>query len=342
MSAAAEAREQRSRFRAFLLGVALPAVIASAGTTLLVLWLPRFPERIVRQWDFQGNPTTTMEVGWLWVIPALFTGIGLGLGVWHARGLAPDGGYGPDARTAIALAPAFTLVGWVLGLGGAAVQLEGSGIANPSLAMVYVVLATFVGAGALFALGRRWLPKSRLPRQEPHTPVALPRAERQHLVWSERIGIPRVLMVLLLAGPVVTLAIAVALGELGSLAIVLPVLLAGLTLYLVGVWRVTCDRSGLTVRHPLGWPSIRVPIAEIAEVRSAEVHALSEYGGFGYRRASERRSGVIVRSGPGIEVTRTNGSRFVVTCADAEIGASVLESYRQYPDTRGARTQETG
>ena len=327
-------RERRSRFRAFVLGVAAPALISLLGAVVLTLWMPRLPERVVRQWDFSGQPTSTMDPAMLWMLPALFTAIGLGIGLWHARAVTADGGYGSDARTAVAMAPAFTLLGWLVILGIAGSQLDRPAPAAPVENPLLTMLVTPALALAVFFAGRAWLPKSTLPKAEPLTPVPLPRSDRQQLAWSARIGFPRLGMIGLALVPAAVFGTALVLGVgrgAGTELVVVAAaaLIAVTGVFLVGVWRVTCDRSGLTVRHPLGWPSVRIPIADIDRVRVVRVQGISEYGGFGYRRASGGRTGVILRSGPALEVTRRNGTSFLVTLADAETAASVLESYRR-------------
>jgi hypothetical protein len=58
------------------------------------------------------------------------------------------------------------------------------------------------------------------------------------------------------------------------------------------------------------------------------VNPLAEFGGWGWRWGADGRVGVVLRAGEGIQVTRTNGKRFVVTVDDAQTGASVLAGVR--------------
>ena len=51
---------------------------------------------------------------------------------------------------------------------------------------------------------------------------------------------------------------------------------------------------------------------------------MGEFGGWGLRWAPGGGFGVVLRSGPGIRITRTNGKTFSVTVDDAEAGAALL------------------
>ncbi|MNY73206.1 hypothetical protein D3C86_2119390 [compost metagenome] len=53
---------------------------------------------------------------------------------------------------------------------------------------------------------------------------------------------------------------------------------------------------------------------------------MGEFGGWGLRLSTDRRFGVVLRSGEAIEVLRRSGKRFVVTVEDAATGAALLEA----------------
>ena len=105
---------------------------------------------------------------------------------------------------------------------------------------------------------------------------------------------------------------------LGALVVVLPIALMSV------FWRVTVDARGLSVRSVLGWPRVIIGPDEIKDVRLVKVHPSSDFGGWGWRYDGAGRSGIVLRAGEAIEVTRTNGKRFVVTVEDAQTGAGAL------------------
>lgn len=110
----------------------------------------------------------------------------------------------------------------------------------------------------------------------------------------------------------------------------LPVLL-GVLLALSGGWRVSAGPAGLTVRGIYGLPVFRVKAADIAGVVAIGVVPLRDFGGWGIRGAVGRdghwRTGIVVRAGDAIQVTRRSGKQFVVTVDDAARGAAVLKAY---------------
>jgi len=151
-------------------------------------------------------------------------------------------------------------------------------------------------------------------------PTPLRSGERA--VWSARTT----------ASPVAFAILAVALAPLAALAVagfapiflgVTAVLLVVLTVSLLAA-RVWVDDRGHTVAAPLGRPVFRVPLPDVAAAREVHVDPLTEFGGWGFRVAPGGRSGVVLRRGPALEVTRGDGTRFVVTVAGAGEAASLL------------------
>ncbi|MBN9612309.1 MAG: DUF1648 domain-containing protein, partial [Actinobacteria bacterium] len=97
---------------------------------------------------------------------------------------------------------------------------------------------------------------------------------------------------------------------------------------------VRVDANGLEVRSIVGWPTVRVPAADIAEAAAAQVNPLAEFGGWGMRWAPGR-FGVVPRSGEGIVVQRRSGKLFVVVVDDAGTAAALLTAI-------AARTPRSG
>lgn len=91
-------------------------------------------------------------------------------------------------------------------------------------------------------------------------------------------------------------------------------------------WTVRVDESGLTVRSSLGVPRTLVPLGEVVEARATTVRSFRDFGGWGWRTALDGRTGVVVRSGCALEVTRSTGGVFVVTVDDATTAAALINS----------------
>lgn len=109
------------------------------------------------------------------------------------------------------------------------------------------------------------------------------------------------------------------------------VLLGALTLVLFAMmlatsaFHVRVDREGLTVVSLLGFPRFHVPLSDIRGVAVGEVSPMGEFGGYGIR-STVGASGVVLRRGPAITITRTSGRRFVVTVDDAARGGALLDA----------------
>ena len=93
------------------------------------------------------------------------------------------------------------------------------------------------------------------------------------------------------------------------------------------VIRVTVDGRGLRVTSGLfGIPLKRIRLEHMADVEGADLRP-TDWGGWGYRITSGR-SAIILRRGPGIVVTLTNGKLFALTLPDPEVPAELLNALR--------------
>ena len=57
-----------------------------------------------------------------------------------------------------------------------------------------------------------------------------------------------------------------------------------------------------------------------------DVSPFAEFGGWGYRVGRGGRVGIVLRSGPALQVERTGGRSLVVTVDDAATGAALLNT----------------
>ncbi len=85
------------------------------------------------------------------------------------------------------------------------------------------------------------------------------------------------------------------------------------------------DARGVhTLWGPFGWPHTRIPLEQIVAARSERIRSV-EWGGWGYR-VSPRGVAVVIRSGPGLVVSRSGRPDYAVTTRHAEAGAEVLSA----------------
>lgn len=164
----------------------------------------------------------------------------------------------------------------------------------------------------------------------PVAPVALERGERASWIRSSTAS-PAIIWSLLGLGvllSVVTIAATLSSGAAFWAVSFVPLLLVVLSLTMFA-WTVRVDARGVRVRAALGLPRFQIPLDEITSANVITVQALSQYGGFGIRVAFNSRLGIILRSGPALEVHRRSGLDLVVTIDDAETAAALINGLVQ-------------
>ena len=186
--------------------------------------------------------------------------------------------------------------------------------------------ALLLVAAAPFALLGWWLGGKHPDLPQPLRTVApLPLPADGQLVWVGR----QAWSVARLAGPGL-----IAAGGLVTAVRVAPeTLILGATLVLVGVllwWfttiTVAVGPAGLKVRFgPLGWPAVRVSLADVERVEVVDVEPLA-YGGWGYRVVPGVRA-VVIRRGVGLRIGRRGRPDLIVTVDDATTAAGVLAAH---------------
>lgn len=185
--------------------------------------------------------------------------------------------------------------------------------------LMVLVTAPLVGLG--WWLGGQHPDPVRATR--PITVPALPADGRLLWVGHQSWPVGRLLgpLLVILAGAVTTLRVAPETLLVGA-----TLALAGVTLWWFTSITVAVGPTGLKVRFgPLGWPRVRVPLAEIETVEVEDVEPMA-YGGWGYRVMPGVRA-VVIRRGPGLRVKRTGQADLIVTVDDAATAAGVLAAH---------------
>lgn len=186
--------------------------------------------------------------------------------------------------------------------------------------------AISVAAATLLAALAAWLSPADAPQPAsaplPATSARLPLGEHEAATWSRTVRQAGLGWLIAL---VVAVCVAAGVGARSWLVAAALAAALAVPVVLFTSWTVTVDRRGLSVSSRLGRPRLDVPLEEVEAVEVREVHPLGEYGGWGVRtNVRTGATGVVLRSGEGIEVHRTGGRRFVVTVDDAETGAALL------------------
>jgi hypothetical protein len=312
--------------RHLIFGLILPILIAVVGAVVAISWLPELPQTVAIHWgtdgaDGYGSPWSLI------LIPVGITVVFTAATEFTIRSVRGQRGTTNNEKILVATRSFLSVLLTAGTLGSLAVQ---RGLTDPSQAPD-IAAPMIVGAvGGIALAAAVWF---ILPAAEPLAFDDEPEAEPLELAPTERVYWERTIhiagpVILLIVGALVVAVGAAVLSAMGSTsgfpfalgtALFVAVLSVGMSF-----WRVRADRRGFVVRAALGWPRVTIPNDEITEVRVIEVNPTADFGGWGWRWAPGRRTGIVMRRGPGIEVTRADGRRLVVTVDDAEQGASVV------------------
>lgn len=323
-----DARAHHTRARLTLLGVVLPIVIALLGTLVFISWLPELPNPVATHWSGSGGPD---GFGSAWVsiviplgITAVFSAI---VAFAMGRSSTPSGGPSLNQKVLAAAGIWMSLL-LTIGVGGSiAVQRGLKDAANTPDPGLWLLLGAAVGlvAGALV-----WFllpPADRsLPADIEVDELAVAPSER--IFWTGVASMSTRVLVLIGAVVLLTLSAVVVAATAGSGGVASAVSVAVVVLIassFIVRWRISTGSHGLSAVSVLGWPSVRVALADIVEVRLIDVNATADFGGWGWRWAGGR-TGIILHGGPAIEVTRRGKRTLVIPVTDAATAVSVLRA----------------
>jgi len=341
VGAGASSELRRAR-RAFLwVGVVVPLGVVVLAALVVVAWIPEIPDPSAIHWS-GGVPDGFAPA---WTHLAVLVGMGGGLIilfaalVWFAPRTPAALQRGPSAVTQPRWSSTSRLLGAVnLGMAGL-LSLTALAAVGVQRGLADAAQAPDIGPWALGGLGllvvltaAGWFLQPRVRPSGGETgdhvaPLPLGRDERAAWLGTATMALgARVALVgalIVLVGTMVLLW-ARSGGDwwtLGaaSISVCVLVLIAGSLTY-----RVRVNASGLLVRPVIGWPAVRIPAGDIEAVRVSQINPMADFGGWGVRHALDGRSGVVLRAGEAVEVTRKNGKTFVVTVDGASAAASVL------------------
>lgn len=326
--------EQRTtttgRRRYMIVGILLPIIIAAAGGIVGATWLTDLPDPIAIHWGSEGAD----GYGSAWTLILLPLAITVVFTLVTELPLAQSGRRGGltiNDKFLIVTRHFLSVLLTVGMIGSLAVQ---RGLADASDAPDIAGPLIVGAAGGVLLAAAVWfvLPKPITPGLETKAQaVPLDIAPTERVYWARTVRLSNGVIVLIAA--VVALSVGGAiLGSIGRRAgEPFAFWIAGFIIVLsigMSFWRVRVDRRGFLVRGALGWPRVSIPLADIAAVRVVEVDPTADFGGWGWRWAPGRRTGIIMRRGAAIEVIRRDGRGLVVTVDDSENAAAVLQTVR--------------
>ena len=304
-----------------LVTLGIPVVVLLAGIAVALSWRDVLPDPIAIHWGSNGangygdlTSHLTAMVGVTLAMSSFMWAVGFFAGRdAMTRRLAG----GTSAWFAV------FMTGELVGSLAPQRGLSDAAQAGPIGAVLAWSLAAACLAGALVA----WLTPADLPAPATNPiPADAPKvhlAESGQAAWvrDATVGGARWFLVAI----AVAMAAIVAISREWAVVVILVFVFA-LPLVMLARWTVTVDRTGLTVRPLIRRPRIQVPLSEILGAEVVTVRPIAEFGGWGLRTGAAGRTGVILRSGPALQVTRTAGRTFVVTVNDAHTGAALLNT----------------
>jgi hypothetical protein len=334
---------RRARLTFFLVAVIVPIVITAIAVVVLLSWLPTLPQEVATHWGVSGADGFGSPSTYLW----LLIGIGLGLPVLMAIvTLASVGAHwGGAARLMGALAAGMSVFAAVMSLGSLAIQRDLTDISDaPGIGGVMAL--SFAGLVAVGGIVWAVQPRVR-PEQgrtlEPRYSVHVAKGER--VVWVATTTMPRgalAFLLFVLLGLVALAAYMLVAGVEGGWIVALVVVVVGFALAATASFRVTITPAGFSARALLGWPRIRIPLDEVESARAVDISPFGEFGGWGWRIAVDGRTGIVMRRGSAIEVSRQGRRPFIVTIDGAEEAAALLQAYVDRSRTPGTPSTDSG
>lgn len=317
-----------TRTRLVAVGAALPIVIAAVASGLMLGRLPQLPDPVAVHWTGSGPD----GFGPAWSLPALLLGMvvlytALAVGIsWPAT---VTGRLAPNQKFLLAVG---TGLSTMLGIGLASMLdiQRGLGAATEATDSFAVGRGLIIGAAVgvgFAAIAWSLLPKAGATDDSVIEPAPLELATSERVTWSRtiRLSLSAVVVIAVAVGFAVVAVVWTAVAAPAAIGVaVCALVLVMLAALCTGWWRVTVDRRGLRARSALGWPRVIIPAEDIRAVHAVTANPTADFGGWGWRMSVDGRTGIIMRAGSAIQVTRASGKRFVVTVDDAETAASVL------------------
>lgn len=319
---------RRARRALIIVGLVLPAVITVIAAILIARWVPDLPDPAALHWGVDGVDGFGPPAVYLW----LTLGLGLGLPalmIFSVLGMAREQ-WGGAARLLGAVALGLSGFSAIVNGGSVALQrgLDDATQAGPILP---VVIAGFCTLMVLTAAG--WVlqpdvhPAPAAPLKPAHV-AAIAAGER--VTWLATARMHRGAVLGISATMVILVAVTAVMVVQAAEALWIPLLtfaIIGLAFASSASFRVRAGADGLTVRSQLGVPRVHVPLDDIVSVRAVQCHPFGEFGGFGRRVGMDGRTGIVLRTGPAIEIERRGRHPLVVTVDGAEVGAATLQAY---------------
>lgn len=319
---------RRARLTLLIVAIVVPIVLTAIAAGIILSWLPALPHQVVTHWGVDGADGFGPPIVYLW----LLVGIGLVLPILMAvLTLASVGTHwGGAARMMGALSAGLAAFAAVMCVTSLAIQRgaqEAAEAPNAGMTIALSFSVLIVVGGAAWAAQPRVAPEQGRTLAARH---AVHVAEGERVIWLGMATMPRVALVVLVGIPLGLAALAaymLSAGVSGGWIVLLALVVIVAAVSSSAAFRVRVTPEGFAARSLLGWPRITIPLAEIESVRAVDVSPFGEFGGWGWRIALDGRTGIVMRSGAAIEVSRRNRKPFLVTIDGAAEAAALMQAY---------------
>lgn len=313
---------RQSRVVTALLGV-LPSVVALVvALVLLWLWRDELPARVATHWGSDGVDGTTSIPGVVVavVLTAAIAALVGGLAGWYVDETRL-------LRLVLALingGAVFVVTGIVAILG---TQRRATAVDDVDAPVVALALAGVLGVIVAIVTVALIRPRNApTPAPVGEQPMAQ-LAEGERFLWQRRVSASTGSMVVL---GLVLLAVVVISVLLSDPWLVAPGIVVAVAVVMVWSARVSVDRERISVRGIIGWPRLGIPMEDVVRAEVTNVSALRDFGGYGQRICVHGRlrgaRGIVLRSGPALVITRSDGSRDLVVVPDADVAAGLVNA----------------
>lgn len=322
----------RPTLRLVLASAILPLVTAMAGAFLIWRWSTDLPDRIAIHWGTEGADSFASVATTSWLLVSFGVAFALiGLALSFAQ---PDDPF--VARIAAATTTGTTAFVAALMVGLTAEQRGLADASDATVSGMSVFAAVIVGvafAAVAVALVPRWAPPPHTPapRDVPTTDVG----ESDLVVWTRSVAVHNYLVAILVA----TIGVVGLIGVISGLwwIVIFTLVLLALALWFCTI-RVTVDRQGVTVTGIFDWPKSHTSLDEIVRARTAQVHPIRHFGGYGFRFAVfgpyRGAKGFVLRGGEAIMLERADGGHTLIVVDDAATAAGVINTLVNQRQTR--------
>ncbi len=301
-----------------------PAILLAVGLPVLAALSSGATGEVAVHWGPDGAADGFAPA---WTVPVFTALVGGGLPLLLGVMLlaSPPRGGLPSPTHKLLASVAVGVAALAVGLGIWMLASQQGGSAPPQ-----VGLGLLIGFGAAALLGAAgWIamPRAVVAAPRAREPLALDLADGERAAWVGTTRLSRGVVGAIVAGVLAALGITVTATIVSDGAawpmLLLPVVLGAL-LVATSSFTVRIDEAGLVARGALGAPSWRIPAADVQRAAAVDVSPFGDFGGWGVRYAAGRRSGIVVRAGEALEVTRRDGRSLVVTIDDADAAAALL------------------